>query len=391
MMQLTVTHTTVDGEAVQAMNRTTSQSNCEHSATTPPSTSPAKMNDSGHSRMRKSRASRGQVLILFAAAMVALIGMLGLATDMGYGFIERRTMQNAADAGALAGAHALSHSDPSNPISVLDQVRQAAWANKVGNVHPTVKTCTYVDDEDHFVANCDVPAPSNASGVHVIVGETHDTFFLRALPGGPTTMSTRASATANVQLLETPPTNGPFLVCGIGTKTVSGPNIDIVIQSDGKWVVNPAAVSSAVGDGPVFQIYGPNIAKCNAHDSSYKGLALSDDNKSLTPPTWFNYTGGDQAGNLGMTVSGVQGCTPNQIVNCVAFLPVVVNQPTDTTGANRLWGVTILPFYITGSPNGNGTYNSLNAQVMGDYITEGEGTNGWTQGTQGPIVIRLTR
>ena len=43
-------------------------------------------------------AHRGQVLILFAGFR-GLMGMLGLATDVGYTLAARRTAQGAADAG----------------------------------------------------------------------------------------------------------------------------------------------------------------------------------------------------------------------------------------------------------------------------------------------------
>lgn len=46
----------------------------------------------------------GQSLIQFAVALVILLGFVALAVDVGNYYAERRKMQNAADAGALAGA-----------------------------------------------------------------------------------------------------------------------------------------------------------------------------------------------------------------------------------------------------------------------------------------------
>ncbi len=182
---------------------------------------------------RTRHATRGQILILMAGAMVGLIGLLGLATDLGYGFVERRSMQNAADAGALAGAHTISKSDPAAPLTIIDDVRAAATANKVGGINPTVTSCLYVDDADESLGSCAQTVPPTASGVRVTVKETHNTFFLRIIPGGPTTMTTDASATAHTQQLATPPGDGPFLVCGVDTDTVSGPNTDILLPATG--------------------------------------------------------------------------------------------------------------------------------------------------------------
>src|SRR5260221_14560547 len=56
--------------------------------------------------LRRSRAENrsGQALVLVAIALVALIGFAALAIDVGHAYAQRRQLQNAADAAALAGA-----------------------------------------------------------------------------------------------------------------------------------------------------------------------------------------------------------------------------------------------------------------------------------------------
>ncbi len=51
---------------------------------------------------------RGQTLVIIALAMVAVVAMAAVALDGGHAFMQRRRMQNAADAGALAGARELA-------------------------------------------------------------------------------------------------------------------------------------------------------------------------------------------------------------------------------------------------------------------------------------------
>src|SRR5713101_3161068 len=53
------------------------------------------------------RRQRGQAIVIMALAMVAICGMLALAIDAGRLYFERRLMQDAVDAGALAGAQDL--------------------------------------------------------------------------------------------------------------------------------------------------------------------------------------------------------------------------------------------------------------------------------------------
>ena len=56
-------------------------------------------------RFRRSRS--GQAIVIMALAMVAICGMLALAIDAGRLYFQRRLMQDAVDAGALAGAQDL--------------------------------------------------------------------------------------------------------------------------------------------------------------------------------------------------------------------------------------------------------------------------------------------
>ena len=325
---------------------------------------------------------------------MALIGLVGLATDLGYAFAERRTMQNSADSGALAGTHTLSKSSTTAPLTIINSVQDAAWANKIGSVHPSITSCKYVNDADTVLADCSQLVPATATGVSVTVQETHHTFFVGVIPGGPNTITTSATAIAHVQQLATPPGDGPFLVCGVDTKTVSGPKTDILIQqpaNSGIWKLNPAAVTTSTFNGPTFQIFGPQVSLCGLSNHSYKGQAVGTDNKNLTAPGWFFFGNGTAAGQVGVSVNGVNGCTPAQIINCVAFLPVAVNPPLPDEANNKMMVPMILPFYITCSSCSNGNVNALNGKIMGNYISLGNGKPGWIPGSVGPIVIRLTK
>jgi putative Flp pilus-assembly TadE/G-like protein len=58
-------------------------------------------------RDRRGRREPGQILVLFAMSMVVIMAAAGLAFDIGRFYSEKRFLQNAADAGALAVANAL--------------------------------------------------------------------------------------------------------------------------------------------------------------------------------------------------------------------------------------------------------------------------------------------
>ena len=82
----------------------------------------------------------GQTLVIFVFALIGLLGMLGLAVDGGTVLLERRRMQSAADAAALAGTRQLAELTCDTTISahdgdqyVLSEVRKYAQKNGVRN------------------------------------------------------------------------------------------------------------------------------------------------------------------------------------------------------------------------------------------------------------------
>ena len=58
-------------------------------------------------RSSRSARDRGQILVIFVLALVAIIAGVGLVIDGGFAFAQRRAEQNAADLAAFAGANAL--------------------------------------------------------------------------------------------------------------------------------------------------------------------------------------------------------------------------------------------------------------------------------------------
>jgi hypothetical protein len=81
---------------------------------------------------------RGQVLVLFAGGLIALLVIAALAFDVGMVFAERRDEQNAADAAALAGARYLNQDSAiSDPVKAEAAARAVAttngFTNGVGN------------------------------------------------------------------------------------------------------------------------------------------------------------------------------------------------------------------------------------------------------------------
>ena len=331
-----------------------------------------------------AHVSRGQILVMFGIMLTSLLGAVGLSVDLGVAFSQRRTMQSAADAGALAGTRLLSKSTSSAPLTVQTEVEAVVLKNnmQLGSIQSII--CNYVTDDGTSLGSCTANVPAAATGVEVTVQESHPTFFIRVVPGGADNVTTSAIARTNVKKLGSP-RDGPFLPCTIGTKLAAGGTMSLLVKdSAGQWVINPNAINQT------FQIHGPQIEKCDAKASRYKGLADVAKNKDLNTPGWFYYTEGDAAGSISADVEGPDGCKAGQdIVNCVVFLPLVINDPPEQGNEKKLWTVAFAPFYIT-RPKSNET----NGKLLTDYIVYGksqDGSWGWEQGYSGPITIRLTK
>ena len=70
---------------------------------------------------------KGSVLVLIALAMVAILGIAALAVDAGALYLERRELQNAVDAAALAGAKEL----PMSESLAVDKAKEYALLNGI--------------------------------------------------------------------------------------------------------------------------------------------------------------------------------------------------------------------------------------------------------------------
>lgn len=128
-----------------------------------------------HRTFNLFRDEEGQALIQVTVAMLVLLGFISLAIDVGHLYAERRRMQNAADAGALAGARQLCM------LQGADKARAEAARYMRENGIPAAG-----------IATADVQVAGNA--VNVTARQTADTFLAGVM--GFDTLDVSASASA---------------------------------------------------------------------------------------------------------------------------------------------------------------------------------------------------
>jgi len=156
------------------------------------------------------RAERGQVLVIVAVGMLAIVAMVGLVVDGGYAWVRQRDTQNGADAVAKAGTVVVQHylavrDNPwptPNDYAVACEVAQTAASNGV-----VLESAEYVDYQGQpllpspvMVGDCTVDLgvgiPAGAQGVKAFTSETFDTFLMQVM--GFDQLKTTADATAVV-------------------------------------------------------------------------------------------------------------------------------------------------------------------------------------------------
>jgi Flp pilus assembly protein TadG len=174
-------------------------------------------------RLRQSRS--GQAIVIMALAMVAICGMLALAIDTGRLYFQRRLMQDAVDAGSLAGAQSLVGT-VANPIGqpnyalyyALDDTF-SVFSQNPANTDPTSSFytapvgSTVTDTEGGYTVTAVAPTGYNNKQVQVTVSYNAIATFVQVLGFNSIAIVATATAEAGTNAK----TYAIFAYGGIGT------------------------------------------------------------------------------------------------------------------------------------------------------------------------------
>ena len=155
---------------------------------------------------RFARDDRGVSAIIFAIMLPALIGMVGLSVEVGLWYAQKRNLQAAADAGAMAGALVLyqggTSAEAEAAASAYAVLNGAVAANVNPNIPPTTGAYT-----------------ADTAAVEVIVTESQNKMFSALFLAGATqTLTARAVATAGTRPLG----------CVVATSSSAAPAVSLV-------------------------------------------------------------------------------------------------------------------------------------------------------------------
>jgi hypothetical protein len=119
--------------------------------------------------MKIKTLEQGQALIVIALALVGLIGIAGLVIDGGNAFQDRQQAQNAADAAALASAHARITGG-----NMVDAAMASAATNGYNNDGVKNIISFYTPPKDG-------PHEGDIEYIQVIIRSTVTTYFMRVV------------------------------------------------------------------------------------------------------------------------------------------------------------------------------------------------------------------
>lgn len=138
---------------------------------------------------RRANDERGQVIIIFAFAFVAIIMMLALLFDGAQALVLRRELQNASDAAAMAGANIL---DSLNPKGCSGNGTTTPRAAVIAAVQASV--AANLPGYDPALINITCPPGKLDAVVQVQLGTEAPTFFGSIFGNGPLDVNADSAA-----------------------------------------------------------------------------------------------------------------------------------------------------------------------------------------------------
>ncbi|MEX0709731.1 MAG: pilus assembly protein TadG-related protein [Chloroflexota bacterium] len=255
----------------------------------------------------RHRHERGQVLVIVAVAMVAIVAMVGLVVDGGFAWGKQRDTQNAADAAAEAGAIVMAQrlagvvptkTDADVEIAVLLAGSENAvdppdayYTDIAGNLLDDLGAI--VTDRADAAKVGDDTIPANAAGIEAIGSQSFPTFLVRVIGFDQLTVTAPATAVAGYVTdvcsaeagCDVIPVTVPLTVLGC-----DGQNDPEPVFPTEPWVVTTMPITVPLcknGPGNVGWLdWTPTAGGTSELEDSIR----FPDNDSMTIPDWFYIT-----------------------------------------------------------------------------------------------------
>jgi hypothetical protein len=260
-----------------------------------------------------SARERGQVLVVFALGVAGLLAAAGVAIDIGRFYSERRFLQNAADAAALAAANALLGGESS--VAAAAVARSSLARNFLGDPNGIVAslppiTPTYESGHAGDAAYLSNGIVISGGDIRVAVVNSINYTFGRAVGLDRAPIGARArvrlegqllpiavhyvNALARTRDLPASTTSGPSWTSSDAETACLGSDSDSALRID----PNPGSAfdsllpdSDRVNHGPIVAILGDGATPDNGAD--FRGFVALDIRNFANTTSQLYYTGVD--------------------------------------------------------------------------------------------------
>lgn len=224
--------------------------------------------------MRFLKDEQGQASILLAVCMVVVVGIAGLAVDVGHLRYAKRQLQTLADSAALAAATELTYCSGTDDCDAMQTAAQQAVTENGVTVGAFLTQCsgsvsglTLEVNNGPCALGASDPNNGDSSYVEAVVTQAQPMYFARILGLNSMTITARAEAKLG---------NSPYCVISLGS---SG----ITFQSNGGGLTATCGVMDDSTSTTAFQANGASI---NASEISVTGGdQLNGGNVHPTPVT----------------------------------------------------------------------------------------------------------
>jgi Putative Flp pilus-assembly TadE/G-like len=390
-------------------------------------------------RSTSDRRPRGQVLVIFAGGLLALIAGVAFVVDGGNALAQQRSTQNGVDAVSEAGTVVIAQYlmggssttgiggtcplAASNPWDI--EVCKAVY-NTATNNNVTIGTAEYTDFKGDVLGAVGSGFPASAQGVKAVGSRQFGTYFARAVGFASFTSTTQATAVTGVITTLCTPGQG----CGLFPITVpvvvdTCDNTGKLVPGQGDWPFLGNAQTSSTNEAivPVCKNQNDDLGGGSAGSvgwldfstaigattngscaNTFRGAVLDPCITSLPFETWVQtFPGG--VGKGGPTIEDALNTYQNDTIDLPLFDGTCKVKPSGTAkgdcpagqigvGANTWYHIPKFASFKLDAFYMNGNDKKQCEQAPGQPYVSGNGSNGcfkgwWIIALPGPGQIDL--